>query len=245
MRRRFGRRHVLVGAGVVAVAAVAAYLLHDAGGGDGFDLLGQAQGGWAYVAVFVLVFGDAICALLPGETTLNTAATLAAQGALELWSVVLAGALGAIVGDSSVFWIARAGSRRFAAQVDQVREDTRVQGVLSFMGTSAPLLLVLGRYVPGLRLAVNVTMGASPIAYRRFLLWSSVGGTLWSVYTCVLAYLVATALSGFPLASIVISGAITTLALTAVYVAVRRRRRARTPGSPGSGEARAPSTAGA
>jgi membrane protein DedA with SNARE-associated domain len=231
--------------GVVGVVALVAWALHGAGGDDGFDLLGRAQGAWAYVAVFALVFGDAICALLPGETTLNTAATFAAQGTLELWGVVVAGALGAVAGDSSVFWIARAGSRRFTAQVDRVREDARVQGVLSFMGTSAPLLLVLGRYVPGLRLAVNVTMGASPIAYRRFLLWSSVGGTLWSTYTCVLAYLVATALSGFPLASIVISGAITTLPLGAVDVAVPRRRRTGTPGSPGSGEARAPSTAGA
>ncbi len=228
----------------MVVLAVGAYLLHAAGGDDGFDLAGTASGGWAYVAVFALVFGDAVCALLPGETTLNAAATLAADGSLRLWLVIVAGALGAVVGDSAVFWIARAGSKRFAAQVDKARSNPKVQSVLGFMGSSAPLLLVAGRYVPGVRLAVNVTMGASDIAYRRFLVWSSLGGTLWAIYTCVLAYLVATALSGFPLASVVISGAITTIAIGVLFLVVRRRRAGR-PGSPGSGEARAPSAAGA
>ena len=66
-------------------------------------------------------------------------------------------------------------------------------------------------------------MGLTHFPYRRFLLWSSIGGAVWSVYTCVLAYFVATALSGFPLASIVISGAITTGALIVLYLVVRRR----------------------
>jgi hypothetical protein len=49
-----------------------------------------------------MVFGDAICALLPGETTLNAASTLAANGELELWLVIVAGAIGAIAGDSVI-----------------------------------------------------------------------------------------------------------------------------------------------
>jgi hypothetical protein len=46
-------------------------------GGDGFSLIDQASGDWAYLAVFLLVFGDALCALFPGETTLNAGSTLA------------------------------------------------------------------------------------------------------------------------------------------------------------------------
>src|SRR4029078_12742014 len=53
---------------------------------------------WQYLAVFFLIVGDAIIPIFPGETTLNAASTLAAQGDLELGLVMLAGALGAIVG---------------------------------------------------------------------------------------------------------------------------------------------------
>ena len=87
-------------------------------------------------------------------------------------------------------------------------------------------MIVAGRYVPGMRFAVNATMGLSSIPYRRFLPWSVVGGILWSVYTCTLAYNVATTLSGFPLASLVISSLITSAALAAIYLVDRRRRRA-------------------
>jgi membrane protein DedA with SNARE-associated domain len=94
------------------------------------------------------------------------------------------------------------------------------------MGSSARLLLVVGRYVPGMRFVVNASMGLTHYPYRRFLLWSSIGGTLWAVYTCLLAYAVGTALSDFPLASVVISGLITTAALVIVFLVARRRRAA-------------------
>ena len=75
-----------------------------------------------------------------------------------------------------------------------------------------------------MRFAVNASMGLSSLPYRRFLPWSVLGGALWSVYTCALAYKVATTLAGFPLASVVISSLITSAALAAIYFVDRRRR---------------------
>lgn len=45
--------------------------------------------------------------------------------------------------------------------------------------------------------------------------------------TCVLAYAVGTALDNFPLASVVISGVITTLLLGVIFWRVRRQRQAK------------------
>jgi membrane protein DedA with SNARE-associated domain len=67
----------------------------------------------------------------------------------------------------------------------------QVQQTLEVMKSSAPLLIVAGRYVPGLRFVVNATMGLSTMRYRRFLPWSILGGVIWSMYTCLLAYNVA------------------------------------------------------
>ena len=84
-------------------------------------------------------------------------------------------------------------------------------------------LLVLGRYVPGLRFVVNATMGLAKYPYRRFLLWSAIGGISWSIYTCALAYWIGTALAEYPIASIAISGLVTTGILGAAYFVYRRR----------------------
>jgi membrane-associated protein len=213
-------------AGAIAggVAAVA-YVLHALGGGDGFSLDTASSGDWAYLAVFVSVFGDAVFPVLPGETALNAASTAAANGALELGLVVAAGALGAILGDSALYWLARLSRRRIEPQLAKAQKNEKVSGALHLIGASAPPLIVAGRYVPGLRFVVNATMGLSGYPYRRFLPWSALGGAVWAAYTCGLAYLVGTALAEFPLASVVVSGTITTAAIAAIFVVLRRRRR--------------------
>ena len=179
------REHRLAVLGVAALLALlvaAAVVLNRIGGSDGFSLA-SASGGWAYLVVFGLILGDAVVPVLPGETTLNAGATLAAAGSLDLVLVMVAGALGAIVGDSALYWIARLGRRRIRPQVARAESNEKVALALEYMGSSAPVLIVAGRYVPDLRSVVNATMGISEFPYRRFLLWSSIGGALWSVYT--------------------------------------------------------------
>ena len=215
---------MLIVLGCVFGLAVVAFVVHWLQGADDFSLVDESVGSWAYVATFLLVVADAVCPVFPGETTLNAASTLAAQGKLTLAWVVVAGALGAVVGDSALYWLARMSSKRFSPQVEKAKQNEKVSSALSFLGSSAPVMLIVGRYVPGLRFVVNATLGLTKYPYGRFLLWSSVGGVLWSVYTCLLAYAVGTALSDFPLASVIISGAITTLALAVLFLVIRRRR---------------------
>ena len=217
-------RRLAIGGAVIAGIVCVAIVLNVVGSGDGLSLIDGSQPTRSYLAVFLLVFLDAVVPIFPGETTLNAAATAAAQGTLELWPVIVMGALGAIVGDSALFWIARRSSRRVAPQLDKARANPKVKQALALMDSSAPVLIVGGRYVPGMRFVVNATMGLSDIPYRRFLPWSVLGGALWSAYTCVLAYKVATNLAGFPLASVVISGVVTTAALAVIFVVVRKRR---------------------
>jgi len=179
----------------------------------------------AYFTVFGLIFADAIVPIFPGETTLTTASVAASDGTLDLALVIVAGALGAILGDSALYWISRTGPKRLRARLDAAsKKNERVASGLDLLGRSAPLLIACGRFVPGVRFAVNVLMGMTEYPYRRFLVFSAIGGTAWAIYTCVLAYLVSTALADFALASIVISGLITSALVGGVYWIDRHRR---------------------
>lgn len=180
---------------------------------------------WAYVAVFALVFGDAVIAVLPGETTLNTAATLAAQGVLELRWVMVAGALGAVLGDSALYWIARCFRPKVQARLDVALKNPKVATARDIIGSTATELLVFGRYVPGMRFVVNASLGLAQHPYRDFVRWSALGGVLWSVYICSVAYLVGTVLVDAPLASIVVSALASTLVVAVVFVILARRYR--------------------
>jgi membrane-associated protein len=150
---------------------------------------------------------------------------LASQEALELGLVIAAGAVGAILGDSALYWIARTGPRTLKARLDAAsQKDERVAKGLALLGRSGPLLIACGRFVPGARFAVGVSMGLIEYPYRRFLLFSAIGGAFWALYTCLLAYWIGSSLEDFPLASIVISGIVTTVLIAAVYWLDRRRR---------------------
>lgn len=216
------RRVLLAIAGAILLVGIVAVLftLDD---GDGLTLVdGKSPG--SYLSVFFLVGMDAVVPIFPGETTLNAAATLASQDHLSLGLVILAGAAGAILGDSALFWIARRSSSRIEPQLERARSNSKVASALSFLDKGAPMLLVIGRYVPGLRFVINSTMGLSDMPYRSFLPWSALGGAIWSAYTCLLAYWVGSSLDDHPLASVIISAVITNVVIAAFFIHQRRSR---------------------
>lgn len=208
---------------VVGIAVVV--VLVSLGGDDGFGQLEADNPTRTYFLVFFLVAADAVIPIFPGETTLNAASTFAADGDLALWLVIVLGALGAIVGDSSLYWIARRSSSRLTPQLERARKNTRIAAALDFLDRGAPVLLTFGRYVPGLRFVINATMGMNRYPYGRYLPWSALGAVLWSTYTCVLAYKVGSSLDNYPLASVYISGLITTVLMAVIFLVVRRRDR--------------------
>lgn len=218
---------------LVAAAAVAIVVLL---WNEGQQLLdGEVSGAQSYVIAAALVFGDAIIPVLPGETTLNAACVLAANGHLDLGLVMVSGAVGAIVGDSTLYWIARSAHGKTGRRVDRAVDGKTGRTVIHMLTEHGPAFLVFGRYVPGLRFAINVTLGGVVrMPYRRFLLWSAISGALWSVVTCLSAYFISSALEGYPVVALVLSTCLGT-ALIASCVWVRSRFSKRVP---------APATAG-
>jgi len=222
-RRRPTKRLLLVIAGSLATGLVVLAAISYIRDQDGLSIVSSSPTR-SYLTVFFLVALDAVVPIFPGETTLNAASTAAAQGTLQLAPIIAMGALGAIVGDSALFWIARLSARRVEPTLERARSNEKVVQALDILDSSTGLLIVGGRYVMGMRFLVNAMMGLSDIPYRRFLGWSVLAGALWSTYTCLLAYKVATTLADLPLASVVISGLVTTVVVAVVFVVVRRRR---------------------
>ncbi len=167
---------------------------------------GESSGSAAYLIVVALVFGDAIFPVLPGETTLNAACVLAQAGTLTFGLVVLSGAIGAIVGDSTLYWLARSAHGRIHDWLGRAVDGKAGQRILTLLHDHGNVFLLFGRYVPGLRFAINVTLGGVVrMPYRTFLFWSSLSGALWSLWVCLSAYYISSALAGYPIAAIVVS----------------------------------------
>jgi membrane-associated protein len=178
-----------------------------------------------YLIIFGFVVLDAVIPVFPSESLLTTASNLAAQSGsnIDLWRLIVAGSVGAVVGDSLLYWLARSVfARRAAREVERAERNEKVARALKVMSGTAPTLIVFGRFVPGLRFVIGATMGLSRYPYPRFLLWNVVGGTFWATYTCVFCYLVASVIDDKPLVSILASVVVTTGLLALLYRPLKR-----------------------
>jgi membrane-associated protein len=177
-----------------------------------------------YLMIFAFVAFDAVIPLFPSESLLHVASGLAAQGELTLGEIILAAGAGAVVGDSLLYWISRSIARSYlSTQLGRAKKNEKVAVAFDVLGQSAPVLIVLGRFVVGVRFAVNATMGITQYPYPRFLLYSVIGGSGWATYTCVISYWTSEALSGYPLLSILTGIILTTVILAVLYIVLKRR----------------------
>lgn len=178
-----------------------------------------------YLLIGSFVVFDAVVPIFPSESLLNAASTLAAQpdSDIQLWRLILAGSLGAVIGDSLLYWLSRTVLRRsMAGRVEQARRNEQVAHSMEVLSRTAPLLIVFGRFVPGVRFLLGATMGLTRHPYPSFLLWDAIGGTLWAAYTCVFSYLVATVIEDKPVISLLVSAVITTAILALLFIPIKR-----------------------
>lgn len=179
-----------------------------------------------YLIIGGFVVLDAVIPIFPSESLLTTASNLAAQdgSTIELWKLIAAGTVGAIVGDSLLYWLSRTVLRkRMSVQVEKAQQNEKVARAMAVMSSTAGMLIVFGRFVPGLRFMIGATMGLTRFPYPRFLMWDAIGGFLWAAYTCVFCYLVASIIDDKPLISIAVSVVVTTALLGLLYRPIKRQ----------------------
>ena len=116
------------------------------------------------------------------------AAVLAAEGSLSLPLVILAGAAGAVIGDSSAYWIGRGGGGPIKRFVTRFAGAERLEAAERMVRRQGPALVFVGRFLPGIRIAINLSCGAGQMAYPRFLFFDLLGGLVWAAQAALLGY---------------------------------------------------------
>jgi membrane protein DedA with SNARE-associated domain len=157
-----------------------------------FDWLTHAVTGspLTYLVVALAAGGDVLLPLIPSETIVITAGVLAAQGRLSIWLVVLPVAVGAFIGDNAVYWLGRGVGDPIARRLFKGEKARgRLEWAERAIRAHGPLLVVVGRFIPGGRTASTFAAGTLCMAYRRFVLADVVAACAWALYASMLGYL--------------------------------------------------------
>jgi membrane-associated protein len=196
-------------------------------GRDGVDLDGvlEGLGAIAYPLIALLVMGDGVVPILPGESTIAAGAALAGAGDLRISAVVACAIAGAVAGDSATYAIGRLGGPRLRGLAVRMAGERRIARGEEVFRRNATVAILVGRWIPGLRFTVALVAGALRIPYRRYLPLVVIGGTGWVLQNALIGFYLGRALAGNVPLAVALSIAAALAISSAVGLSERRRRR--------------------
>jgi len=137
-----------------------------------------------YWAVFFIVMLESAGVPLPGETALLLAAVYAgATGHLDIATVIMAAAAGAIIGDNFGYWIGRSLGvellERYGRYI-RLTESRLALGRYLFQRHGAKIVF-FGRFVAFFRVFAALFAGLNKYGWAPFLIYNAAGGICWAL----------------------------------------------------------------
>ena len=138
---------------------------------------------WAIVIVFLIAFGEALLIIglfVPSTAVLVGAGILVGSGHLPFWSVFIATAVGAIVGDQISYWAGRFFGERLKNLWPLNRFPQLVARGEDFVRAHGGKSIALGRFVPGVKAVVPGIVGMLGMSQLYFATVNVSSGIVWA-----------------------------------------------------------------
>ncbi|OBA82793.1 alkaline phosphatase [Mycobacterium sp. 1164966.3] len=149
---------------------------------------------YGYLALVGVVAVEGIGVPAPGQIILIAAGVYAASGHLNLAAVLILALLAAVIGDNFGYAIGYYGGRplvrRFGRYV--LLTENRVAATERFFHGRGNMVVLIGRFVDGLRQAIGIVAGLAEMQWRRFLTYNVVGAIAWVGLWVLVGYLAQT-----------------------------------------------------
>ena len=181
-----------------------------------------------YPALALVVGGESLGLILPGETAILAAGALARDGHLQIALVIPIAAVAAILGDNIGYLLGRRGARQLLLLRRGPLKDHRARLVSEgerFFNRYGGRSVFLARWVVVARVTAPWLAGASRMPVRSFFVWNALGGITWSASVALAGYVLGAAASAiFASATVILILILLSAGLRAAW---RRRRGAR------------------
>lgn len=145
---------------------------------------------YGYAAIFGCICLENFGLPLPGQALLIAASLLASRGQFHIALVAITAWVAAIAGSSMGFAIGRYGGRRVLDRYGTYvgLPPKRLAWIDAFFARYGGWVLVIGRFLEGLRQINSILAGAGKMTWARFALFNALGATLWVGVWATLVY---------------------------------------------------------
>lgn len=156
-----------------------------------FDTITASLLSMGYVGLFVLVFLENMALLIPSEVVLPFAGYLIRTGSLNFSLALAVSTIASLFGSLAIYLIAiRLTSPVIYLFADKIGIDrVRIARLEQWMsGRYASLLVLIARFVPGIRSSISIPAGSLKMNLIRFSLMTLVGSFGWSILLMYVGY---------------------------------------------------------
>src|SRR5438445_569711 len=132
--------------------------------------------------------------VFPGEIAVILGGVLAFNGGSALPAVMAAAVAGAIVGDTSGYFVGRRWGRQILRGVGRRvpflrhRIDEHLESAQAYLRRRGGTAVFFGRFTAALRVMVPGLAGMAKVPYGQFLFYNAAGGLLWGTGFVLLGY---------------------------------------------------------
>jgi membrane protein DedA with SNARE-associated domain len=146
---------------------------------------------YGYWAILALVMLEDFGIPVPGETVLIAAAIYAGHQQLNVVAVGVIAFAAAVTGDNIGFAIGHFGGRALAVRWGRYifLTEERLDRAENFFNRHGGKIIVVARFIEGLRQANGIIAGISGMRWLRFLVFNALGAALWVGAWVSLGYL--------------------------------------------------------
>ena len=146
-----------------------------------FATLAPVLDRYGYLAVGGFVLLEDFGVPTPGETILIAAALYAGAGKLSIVLVVMIAWVAAVLGDNIGYAIGAFGGRRLVGRYGRyvLITEERLDKAGEFFERHGGKVVVVARFIEGLRQLNGIVAGTSSMTWRRFLVFNAIGAALW------------------------------------------------------------------
>ncbi len=144
----------------------------------------ESHGAWVYALLFLIIFAETglvVTPILPGDSLLFVAGTLAAVGSMDVWWVMATLIVAAILGDTVNYWIGDYLGHRLFSSNSRWLNRAYLERAHEFYERHGGKTIVIARFIPIIRTFAPFVAGMGEMPYRRFLIYNIGGAILWVV----------------------------------------------------------------
>ncbi len=146
---------------------------------------------WVVLGIIFAECGLLIGFFLPGDSLLFITGLFIASGfiSINIWLACLLLFLAAILGNAVGYWVGyKAGPALFRREDSRIFKKAYVEKTHAFFDRYGGRAIVLARFVPIVRTFITAIAGVGRMDFRRFMLYTIIGGFLWAVCVTLAGY---------------------------------------------------------